>query len=69
MMQATRRILLGALVIFAAGMLYLWGHNDGRSGIELSGDAQAESEIATGWDPTQPSPEFGVYYICSRNTQ
>jgi ribonuclease Z len=61
-MKTMRKTLLGALVIFAAGMLYLWGHSDGSSGIELSGDAQAESEIATGWDPTQPSPEFGVYY-------
>ncbi len=42
-MQATKRVLLATLVIFAAGMLYLWGHNDGRSGTELSGDAQAQA--------------------------
>ncbi len=61
-MNASKRIVLGSLVIFAAGMLYLWGHNDGRNGIELSGEAQAESEAGAGWDPTQPSPELDVYY-------
>ncbi len=61
-MKAMKRVLLGSLVIFAAGMLYLWGHNDGRNGIELSGEAQAESEAGAGWDPTQPSPKLDVYY-------
>jgi len=54
-MQATKRVLLAALVIFAAGMLYLWGHNDGRSGTEISGDAQAAS-------PVQALDERDVYY-------
>jgi ribonuclease Z len=62
MMTAMKRTLLGSLVIFAAGTVYLWGHSDGRSGKVLPVDALAETDIAAGWDPTQPSPEFGVYY-------
>ena len=44
-MKSLKRIFLGSFVIFAAGMLYLWGHSDGSSGTELSGEAhRADSE-------------------------
>ncbi len=55
-MKSTKRILLGISVIIAAGMLYLWGHNDGRSGMELSGEAQAEAS------PVRALDERDVYY-------
>ncbi len=55
-MNATKRILLGTSVIIAAGMLYLWGHNDGSSGTKLSGDAQAEAS------PVRAVDEREVYF-------
>ena len=52
-------------VFFMALLTYpLWGpslgegHSDG-----FMADAQAAGgTVATGWSPTQPSPELGVYY-------
>jgi len=41
-MNMMKRILLGTVLMFVASLLYLWGHSDGRIGIEFSGTALAQ---------------------------
>jgi ribonuclease Z len=53
-------------VTFVAATLYLWGHSDGREGkapgLVAVASAASGGPVASGWSPTEPHPDRGVYY-------
>ena len=55
-MNATKKVLIGASLVFVVAIVYLWGHTDGMNGRELSGQAQAQQS------PVEPAADRDVYY-------